>query len=137
MATITEVRDALAEVVGAVDGLRAVKYPTDASNLPAALITYQGTEPQAMQRGTVTMQFDIDVIVSVSTTGRIPTEQLDDFVNTSGTRSIWEQIWNNRTLGIDVDAHVVQSTGYRQLDGLGIEHLASTLTVIVHTGGAS
>lgn len=135
MASISAVRDALADTIAGVDDLRVVKYLTDQVNLPAAAVEFGGYQTVSMGRGTVTMQFDVTVIVPLSH-GRISTTRLDDLVAPFGTGSIPNAIWSAHTLGIDgCNAHVAQVSGYTQLDGFGIEHMASTITVVIHTRG--
>lgn len=135
MAAIGTVRAALAETIRGVEGLRVVENVTEQVNLPAAAVDFAGWRHDAMGRGARTMQFDVLVVTALAH-GRIATTSMDTLVDSFGAGSIPQQIWENRTLGENgVSAHVEQVSGYSQIEGFGVEHIAATITVLVHTRG--
>lgn len=136
MANIGTVRSALTDVI-AEAGVAVAPFLTEQHKLPTALVDFAGYRTEAMARGTVSMQWDVTVVAPLAH-GRISTQKMDELVAPFGSSSIPQQIWANRTLGRDdCDAHVAQVSGYTQVEGYGLEHVACTVSVIVHTRGDS
>lgn len=134
MASIAQVRTALASTIREND-LRVVENVTEHVNLPAAAVDFAGWRIDAMGRGRRVMQFDVLVVTALST-GRVATATMDELVDSFGARAIPHRIWQTRNLGLDaVDAHVEQVSGYSQIEGFGVDHIACTISVLVHTRG--
>jgi hypothetical protein len=95
-----------------------------------------------MARGNITWEIPIYLLAPDSNYDRA-TEILDELVDTKGDRSVFQAIWNDRSLGVvdsnglqDVDAHVDTLTAYGvTFDNAGVPHIAAVLNCVVHTPG--
>jgi hypothetical protein len=92
----------------------------------------------AMQRGTDLYTFDVLIAVQRSD-ARTAQDKLDTFVTGSGSSSIRQIIYNNRTLGLaNTDARVVNMTNYSADFNLnGIDGIGANLEIQVYTKGSS
>jgi len=148
MASITRLRNGLHEVLNAVPKLQVYSRLTEDINLGeggAVVVGPWGYVPNAMGRGNFAYDVTLYVIVSLADYG-LATDQLDELVNPFGPRSIYEAIWNNRSLGVydadgavDADASVTAMTNYggTLADAAGIDHLAAQLTLAVYSPGSA
>ena len=91
-----------------------------------------------MQRGTDLYTFDMLVAVQRADS-RTAQDKLDAFITGSGSSSIRQIIFNNRTLGLsDTDARVVNMTNYAADVNLnGIDGVGANMTIEVFTKGSS
>lgn len=146
MASITRIREGLYGVLNAIPRLQTYGKLTESIELGdggAVVVGPFGYTPGAMGRGNFEYEVTLYAIVSL-TDYATATDQLDELVNPFGPRSIYEAIWNNRSLGIldadgrvDVDASVSGMSNYggTLADAAGIDHLAAQLTVAIHSPG--
>ncbi len=137
---MAEIRDGLKTTVSNISGLRCYDViPDNAINFPVALFIPTNIEfDLAMQRGTDLYTFDMIVAVQ-RTDARTAQDKLDEFVSGSGSKSIRQIIYNNKTLGLaDTDARVVNMTNYSADFNLnGIDGIGANFEIEVYTKGSS
>ena len=140
MATMTQIRSGLKTTLANISVLRCYDViPDNAINFPVAMFLPTSIEfDLAMQRGTDLYTFDVLVAVQ-RTDARTAQDKLDEFVTGSGSKSIRQIIYNNRTLGLDnTDARVVNMSNYSADFNLnGIDGIGANLEIQVYTKGSS
>ena len=140
MATLSQIRDGLKTTVSNVSGLRCYdNVPDMGLNFPAAFIVPTDIQfDLAMQRGTDLYTFDVLIAVQRADS-RTAQDKLDAFITGSGSSSIRQVIFNNRTLGLsDTDARVVNVSNYAADVNLnGIDGVGANMTIEVYTKGSS
>ena len=140
MANMSQIRDGLKTTVENISGLRCYDViPDNALNFPIALFIPTNIEfDLAMQRGTDLYSFDMIVAVQ-RTDARTAQDKLDEFVTSSGSKSIRQIIYNNKTLGLaDTDARVVNMSNFSADFNLnGIDGIGANLLIEVYTKGSS
>lgn len=140
MATLSAIRQALADVVGAaVTDLTVYAKVADATNLPAMVVAPDETSFfGAMGRGIDTHTLKLYVLASYREAG-LAQDDLDELIAGSGAKSIRQAIWNNRGLGLDgTDATVTGMSGYgSQFTTAGVEHVGAILAVTVTSPGTA
>tara|TARA_R100000951_G_C2579348_1_gene161435 strand:- start:285 stop:704 length:420 start_codon:yes stop_codon:yes gene_type:complete len=139
MATLSEIRDGLKTTVGNISGIRCYDtVPDNAINFPLAIFIPSAIEfDLAMQRGTDLYTFDMLVAVQRADS-RTAQDKLDAFVTGSGSSSIRQIIYNNKTLGLsDTDARVVNMSNYAADVNLnGVDGVGANLEIQVYTKGS-
>ena len=139
MATLSEIRDGLKTTVGNISGIRCYDtVPDNAINFPVAIFIPSAIEfDLAMQRGTDLYTFDMLVAVQRADS-RTAQDKLDAFVTGSGSSSIRQIIYNNKTLGLsDTDAREVNMSNYAADVNLnGIDGVGANLEIQVYTKGS-
>lgn len=137
---MAQIRDGLKTTVSNISDLRCYDViPDNAINFPVALFIPTNIEfDLAMQRGTDLYTFDMIVAVQ-RTDARTAQDKLDEFVSGSGSKSIRQIIYNNKTLGLaDTDARVVNMTNYSADFNLnGIDGIGANFEIEVYTKGSS
>ena len=140
MASLAEITDGMKTVLSNISGLRCYdNVPDMGLNFPAAFIVPTDIQfDLAMQRGTDLYTFDMLVAVQRADS-RTAQDKLDAFITGSGSSSIRQIIFNNRTLGLsDTDARVVNMTNYAADVNLnGIDGVGANMTIEVFTKGSS
>tara|TARA_B100000674_G_scaffold340709_1_gene284805 strand:+ start:419 stop:841 length:423 start_codon:yes stop_codon:yes gene_type:complete len=140
MASLAEITDGMKTVLSNISGLRCYdNVPDMGLNFPAAFIVPTDIQfDLAMQRGTDLYTFDMLVAVQRADS-RTAQDKLDAFITGSGSSSIRQIIFNNRTLGLsDTDARVVDMTNYAADVNLnGIDGVGANMTIEVYTKGSS
>lgn len=138
MASISAIRAAAGTTIGAaVTDLSVYRTVPDVVNLPALVVMPAESDfVGAMGRGMVTHLFDLYVLVSNREAG-LAQDDLDEFVNVFGAKSVPQAVWNNRSLGLaKTDAHVSGMSGYGgSFETAHIEHVGAVLRLNVHTDG--
>lgn len=114
-ATVTEVKQGLANRLATISGLRAFAYQPDQLNAPIAFsmldnILYHRT----MRTALTEMTFTVTVIVCKADS-RSAQSQVDPYVSATGASSVKAAIEGDRTLGGKVDDLVVNSAGGMQI----------------------
>ena len=139
MASLSQIRDGLKTTVGNISGIRCYDtVPDNAINFPVAIFIPSAIEfDLAMQRGTDLYTFDMLVAVQRADS-RTAQDKLDTFVTGSGSSSIRQIIYNNKTLGLsDTDARVVNMSNYAADVNLnGIDGVGANLEIQVYTKGS-
>jgi hypothetical protein len=139
MATLSEIRDGLKTTVGNISGIRCYDtVPDNAINFPVAIFIPSAIEfDLAMQRGTDLYTFDMLVAVQRADS-RTAQDKLDAFVTGSGSSSIRQIIYNNKSLGLsDTDARVVNMSNYAADVNLnGVDGVGANLEIQVYTKGS-
>jgi len=140
MATLSEIRDGLKTTVSNISGLRCYDtIPDNAINFPVAIFIPTGIDfDLAMQRGTDLYTFDMLVAVQRADS-RTAQDKLDAFITGSGSSSIRQVIYNNRSLGLsETDARVTNMTNYAADVNLnGIDAIGANVEVKVITKGTN
>lgn len=139
MATLSQIRDGLKTTVSNISGIRCYDtVPDNAINFPVAIFIPSAIEfDLAMQRGTDLYTFDMLVAVQRADS-RTAQDKLDAFVTGSGSSSIRQIIYNNKTLGLsDTDARVVNMSNYAADVNLnGVDGVGANLEIQVYTKGS-
>lgn len=140
MATLAEIRTAIADTVTAADiGLRAYDKIADIT-APPALLVLPADGPDFMvtfARGSDTYQFDLFTMTSrvVPRTGQ---DALDAYVSGTGPRSLRQLFWANKSLGL-ADGTEATARGWSRYGGnfpnANIDHIGAVLRLTVMTPG--
>ncbi len=140
MASFSTVRTAVKTTIGNnISSIRVYDTIDDMINVPAAvLIPTSITFTEAMARGTDRYEFDILVVVS-RTDSRSGQNQLDAFINGSGSSSIRQVIFQNSDLGqSETSAVVTTMSDYGATYAVnGVECIGARLGLTVYTKGSS
>lgn len=139
MATLSTVRTAVKTTLSGLGNLRVYDTVEDMINVPAAvLIPTSINFTEAMGRGTDRYEFDLIVVVSRADS-RSGQNELDAFINGSGSNSIRQAIFNNSSLGqSDTSAVVTTMSDYGATYAVnGVESIGARLGITVYTKGTS
>jgi len=138
MASLQEIRDAVKTTLESnVASLSAYDTVPEAVNLPAVvLVPDKASFVMAFDRGTDSYEFDLAVLVSFGDAD-IAQDSLDDYVTGSGSKSIRQAIFNNKTLGLsDVNAHISEMSDYgSSFEMSSLQHIGAKLRLVVYTKG--
>ena len=132
-ATITQVKQGIADRLATITGLRAYAYQPDQLNAPMAFtlldsITYHRT----FYTPTVEMVLTVTVIVCKADS-RSAQAQVDPYVSPTGNQSVREAIEGDLTLGGKVDTLIVTSAGAMQIvSGDDADYLSVDFKVTVY-----
>ena len=132
-ATITQVKQGLADRLATINGLRAYAYQPDQLNAPMAFslvdsINYHRT----FNTPTVEMTFTVTVIVCKANS-RSAQSQVDPYVSPTGNLSVREAIEADPTLGGVVDSLIVTTAGAMQIvSGDDADYLSVDFKVTVY-----
>ncbi len=133
---LSGVRTGLKNVLDAVAGLNVYDYQLDAPNLPAAIVRMPATiDPRAVFGGD-NWTYQIPVMLLISMIGdRSADQQLEDFLQQSGTGSVVAALSADPTLGgVCMSADVVEVTNFGYLTVRdGQEVMSCDLLVEVYT----
>lgn len=139
MATLTEIREALADAIadGVAAEMSVYERVADVAQVPAAVVMPRKADwAVAFARGTDEWTFDVYILVGRSDTTSSQ-EELDEFLTGAGPNSVREVLFNNPTLGIaDVDAFASGMDGYGgEFQTARVSHVGAIIKVIVRTNG--
>lgn len=141
MATIGQVRAGIQTTIeNAIADLTVYRTVEEVAHPPAVVIALATDETAdftgAFQRGMDTWQYDLFVLVPYAD-AEIGQDDLDLLIDGSGSRSIRQAIFNNRTLGlVRTDAHVARVSQYgSSFESADLQHIGAVLRLIVHTRG--
>jgi hypothetical protein len=138
VATVSAIRDAIKTTLEAnISGLRVHDTIPDQINPPAVVVApAEANFLQAMGRGVDTWQFDLIVLIG-RTVERTAQDSLDGYINGSGSTSIRQVIFTNKTLGLTfTDAHISGMSGYSARHVVNTtEYFGAVLRLVVHTKG--
>lgn len=130
---ITAIRDALAENLSSISGLRTSGNVPDNPNPPIAVVFLETVEyDDAFRGGLTTLMFNIMVIVSRAD-DRTAQNKLNDYISPDGVLSIKSAVESDRSLG-----GLVQTLRLRALTSLGStiineqEYMAAEFSVAVY-----
>ncbi len=140
MASFSTIRTAIKTTLADnISGLRVYDTIDDMINVPACVVVPTSIDfNEAMARGTDKYDFDVLVVVSRADS-RSGQNQLDSFINGSGSNSIRQAIFQNSTLGqSDTSAVVTTMSDYGGTYAVnGVESIGARLGVTVYTKGSS
>lgn len=140
MASFSTIRSAIKTTLADnISGLRVYDTIDDMINVPACVVVPTSIDfNEAMARGTDKYDFDVLVVVSRADS-RSGQNQLDSFINGSGSNSIRQAIFQNSTLGqSDTSAVVTTMSDYGGTYAVnGVESIGARLGVTVYTKGSS
>lgn len=133
-ATITEVKQGLADRLATIPGLRAFAYQPDQLNAPIAFSLLDNVLFHRTMRTALTeMTFTTTVIVCKADS-RSAQSQVDPYVSASGTYSVKAAIEGDRTLGGKVDDVIVNSAGgYQIISAEDGDYLSVDFNVTVYS----
>jgi hypothetical protein len=116
MATINEIRQGIIDNLSTIYGLRAAAVVPEAPNPPVAIVELSsGSYDTTFGRGLDSWQFTVTLIVGRSD-NRAAQISLDEFVASSGGRSVKQAIESNKTLGgFASDCRVTNLNSYGQI----------------------
>ena len=133
-ATISQVKDGLKTAINTVSGLRAFDYQPDQVNPPFAwptldTVTYHQT---GMNNGGVVMNFTVTLVVNRASE-RTAQDQLDQYMNWDGAKSLRAAIEADRTLGgVCSDLIVTNAENLTNIDANDTLYLAVDFKVTVY-----
>jgi len=135
MATVTDVKQAIASTLGTITGLRTYARQPDNVNVPMAFPSLRSIEyHNAMGNGLVTQNYDITVIV-----GRAAERSAENLLDTYmayGSGSIRYALEADRTLGGTVETSIVESAGNIQtIDANDTTYLTVDFRFVAQTRG--
>lgn len=135
MATVSEVKAAIAAKLGTISGLRAYDRQPDQVNVPMAFPSLRSVEYHgAMGNGLVTQTYDITVIVGRA--AERSAERLLDTYLSFGSGGVRYALEADRTLGGTVDSSIVESVGNIQtIDANDTTYLAVDFRFVAETRG--
>lgn len=132
--SLTLIRDGLATRLATISGLRTASEIPDQPNPPIAIVTTRNVDyTQAMAKGLTIYNMVITVIVA-RVAERYAQRALDEYVSTSGAKSIKLAVEGDRTLGgvaFDTQVENLSNIGVIQLSG-DVAHLAAEFSVSVY-----
>lgn len=133
MASVTDIRNALASQLGTIRGLRVEGSVPDSPKPPTAIVIPQGIQfDQAMNRGLDEYDFTILAIVA-RMSDRTAQAALDDFCNPTGARSIKACVVADPTLdGAVQSARVTAMRNYGSLTIGDMDYLSAEFAVTVY-----
>jgi hypothetical protein len=137
MASLAQIRTAIASTItSAIAGLEGHDKVPESINVPGFMVVPRSTDfDKAFGRGLDGYGFDVIVLVS-RTVDELAQSALDDYLNGFGSKSIRQAVWNNRTLGLGVDASVTGMSDYgATFEVGGVEYVGGRLAVDVLTSG--
>ena len=135
MATVTQVKQAIASTLGTITGLRTYARQPDNVNVPMAFPSLRSIEYHgSMGNGLVTQNYDITVIV-----GRASERSAENLLDTYmayGSGSVRYALESDRTLGGTVETSLVESAGNIQtIDANDTTYLAVDFRFVAQTMG--
>lgn len=135
MATVSEVKAAIAAKLGTISGLRSYDRQPDQVNVPMAFPSLRSVEYHgAMGNGLVTQTYDITVIVGRA--AERSSERLLDAYMAFGSGGVRYALEADRTLGGTVDSSIVESVGNIQtIDANDTTYLAVDFRFVAETRG--
>lgn len=135
MATVSEVKAAIAAKLGTISGLRSYDRQPDQVNVPMAFPSLRSVEYHgAMGNGLVTQTYDITVIVGRA--AERSSERLLDTYMAFGSGGVRFALEADRTLGGTVDSSIVESVGNIQtIDANDTTYLAVDFRFVAETRG--
>jgi len=135
MATVKDIRSAIASKLSAIQGLRVTAYVPDSPNPPCAFV-----EPNSINydstfgRGMDEYDFDVTILVQRVTSERIGQDSLDAYASGAGSFSVKSAIELDRTLGgLVQDCRVTGLTSYGQASFGENTYLAAVFAVKVYS----
>jgi hypothetical protein len=133
-ATVTEVKEGLANRLATITGLRAFAYQPDQLNAPIAFSLLENISFHRTMRTALTeMTFTVTVIVCKADS-RAAQSQVDPYVSATGAYSIKAAIEGDRTLGGKVDDLIVNSAGgYQIISAEDADYLSVDFNVTVYS----
>jgi hypothetical protein len=134
MATISQIRDGIADNLRTITGLRTTETVPDNPQPPVAIIQPNSIEyDRAFQRGLDQYSFTVTVIVGRASE-RSAQRTLDLYCGGSGSSSVKTAIESDRTLsGVIQDLRVVAMRNYGTISLGDQTYLAAEFDVIVYT----
>ncbi len=135
MASVSDVKAAIAAKLGTISGLRTFDRQPDQVNVPMAFPSLRSVEYHgAMGNGMVTQNYDITVIVGRAS--ERSAERLLDTYLSFGSGGIRYALEADRTLGGTVDTSLVESAGNIQtIDANDTTYLAVDFRFVAQTRG--
>ena len=132
MASITDLRTAIANNLGTIKGLRTSPEMPDNPNPPIALVRPTAVEyNQAMNKGLTKYSFNVIVIVGRAEE-RTAQRSLDAYCSSTGSSSIKEAVESDRTLdGNAYDCRVTEMRNYTPIQLNEGTYLAAEFAVDV------
>src|SRR5262245_10144019 len=140
MSSLAVIRDAVKTTLDAnLADVYVYDFVPDNPTLPAVIVLPVASDfDAAFARGLDTWEFDL-IVLTARGSDRAGQDKLDQLVNGSGSLSVRQVVFANRSLGLsDVDAHVSGMTGYGgTFSAVAIDHYSAQLRLVVRTSGTS
>ena len=132
MASISELRTAIATNLGTITGLRTSPEMPDNPNPPIALVRPTGVDyNQAFNKGLTLYKFSVVVIVGRAAE-KTAQRSLDAYCSSTGASSIKNAVESDRTLGTKAyDCQVTEMTNYTPIQMNEGTYLAAEFAVDV------
>lgn len=137
MATIKEIREAIASALSSIESLRAVSYVQDQVSPPVAFvyrkgpITYDEVQHTPTEHGADTLFFGVQIYAS-RTNERVGQDLLDAFAEQTGDQSVKQTVEADSDLGDLVDWVLVTDVGPVEVVTVGtVDYFREDFTVQV------
>lgn len=136
MASVSGIREGLANALRAIDGLRVTAHIADAITVPAAVVG-----PARLDREPATTHIDVvTVAIRVYTSRadvRSAQDTLEAYLAGSGDKSVMAALEADRTLGGVVQAlRVTGFDGYDSYEVAGVTYIGAEFTVTAWAGSS-
>jgi hypothetical protein len=133
MASITDLRTAIATNLATISGLRTSPTLPDNPNPPIALVTPISVSfDDSFKRGMQTYTFVISVIVG-RVDERTAQNKLDAFVSSTGSQSIKLAVESDKTLGGNAfDCRITEMRNYGELTIGDVIYLSAEFTLLCY-----
>lgn len=132
---LADVMDEIGDQLDLIEGLRVYRYPTDAPQVPAAIVSYpvEWTFDSTMRRGTDECVLGVVVVVGKGT-DRAARDRLAKYVDGSGSASVKAVVEAGEytSLATARVAEVVIGTGTWN----GVEYLSAVFEISISGRGA-
>lgn len=138
MANVSQVREALADRLSTIEGLRVLQTPTDAIYPPSVVIGDVSIQfDESFGRGLDVLTFTLRVYAAKTDDGRRAVNAVDAFITGFGEQSIKAAVEADRRLGdVVADARVTSVQNYGAYEVAGQLYVGADLTVTIYCQGA-
>jgi len=133
MATLTEIRQGLADRLATIDNLRVAATMPEQVNPPISVVSIESVQYDLNARNGLTQYNMVVTVIVARADARTAQNAIDQYVAPTGDRSVKAAIEGDRTLGGKVNTcRVTAVTNYQIQDTLEIPYLGIDFTVEVY-----
>lgn len=129
MATVAEIREAIATSLQTISGLQVYARPPGEIAVPAAIVRRRQTTYDVTFDGDDDTTFAVTVFVSFANTD-VATDAIDAYLSPTGASSLVAAIHTDPTLGgVVAYARVTSAEGERVTNYAGIDYLSAEIVI--------
>lgn len=141
MASIAQIRAAIKTTIeNNIDGITVYRRTPQIAHPPCVVVSLAQDETadfdKAMNKGMDTWNYDLFVLAS-DRDDEIGQDDLDEFIDGDGDKSIRAAIFANPTLGLaNTNVHISGVSQYgANFESADIQHIGAVMRLVVHTKG--